>query len=168
MVNIMAEMDMLAFFDAELDDLQFSGDMNINWDKQARAIELEFTLNVTKEQVIAVEDQNGELNESDEISYEDAILFFDESKMDGFEYADNYLAVIPFAGRKGLNAQVGRGFFNYLQDLLDEGEDQLAAFVNDESDEETFILNWDDTVFQATVAQADDQLAKKYYAYPKY
>ena len=88
--------------------------------------------------------------------------------MDGFEYADNYLAVIPFAGRKGLNAQVGRGFFNYLQDLLDEGEDQLAAFVNDESDEETFILNWDDTVFQATVAQADDQLAKKYYAYPKY
>ena len=69
----MAEMDMLAFFDAELDDLQFSGDMNINWDKQARAIELEFTLNVTKEQAIAVEDQNGELNESDEISYEDAI-----------------------------------------------------------------------------------------------
>ena len=40
--------------------------------------------------------------------------------------------------------------------------------MNDESDEETFILNWDDTVFQATVAQADDQLAKKYYAYPKY
>lgn len=52
MVNTVAEMDMLAFFDAELDDLQFSGDMNINWDKQARAIELEFTLNVTKEQAI--------------------------------------------------------------------------------------------------------------------
>ncbi|WP_409043193.1 DUF3013 family protein [Latilactobacillus sakei] len=95
---------MLEFFEAELDDLQFSGDININWDKQSRAIELEFTLNVTKSQELAVEDQNGELNESDEISYEDAILFFDESKIDGFEYADNYLAVIPFSGRQGLNA----------------------------------------------------------------
>ncbi|WP_409043191.1 DUF3013 family protein [Latilactobacillus sakei] len=64
--------------------------------------------------------------------------------------------------------QVGRGVFNYLQDLLDDGEDRLAAFVNDESDDETFILDWDDTVFQATVAQASDDLAKKYYTYPKY
>lgn len=164
----MAEQNMLDFFEAELDDLQFSGDVNLNWDKQARAIELEFTLNMTKSQALAVEDQNGELNESDEISYEDAILFFDESKIDGFEYADNYLAVIPFNGRQGLNAQVARGVFNYLQDLLDEGEDQLAAFANDESEADTFILNWDDTVFQATIAQADEQLAKKYYAYPKY
>ena len=168
MVIKMAEQNMLDFFEAELDDLQFSGDVNLNWDKQARAIELEFTLNVTKSQALAVEDQNGELNESDEISYEDAILFFDESKIDGFEYADNYLAVIPFNGRQGLNAQVARGVFNYLQDLLDEGEDQLAAFANDESEADTFILNWDDTVFQATIAQADEQLAKKYYAYPKY
>lgn len=167
-VTIMVEKNMLEFFEAELDDLQFSGDININWDKQSRAIELEFTLNVTKSQELAVEDQNGELNESDEISYEDAILFFDESKIDGFEYADNYLAVIPFSGRQGLNAQVGRGVFNYFQDLLDDGEDRLAAFVNDESDDETFILDWDDTVFQATVAQASDDLAKKYYTYPKY
>lgn len=161
-------MDIIDFLTQESQTLEFAGTTNVNWDKQARVVELEFSWVLPKEDGIAIEDQNGELNESDEILYEDAILFYDETKIDGQAFSDNYLTVIPFNGRQGLNGKVARACLNYLQDILDEGQSELVAFLEDDSDRDTFILNWDDAVFEQTLAEVDDQLAHQYYNYPKF
>ena len=77
-----------------MDQLDFDGDLSLNWDKDAHVIELEITMTAESEAGVEVEDQTGTTVDDGLVTYQDAILFYDETRMHGADYADDYLAML--------------------------------------------------------------------------
>lgn len=159
-------MDMLSYFDEQIEALDFAGDLNVNWDQDIRSFELEILMTGQTNQ-LEIEDQEGALKD-DEVQYDDAILIYDETKVDGREYADNYLTTIAFNGRQGLSRAIAQGLFSYLKDLLDDGMSDFLDFLDPEMSVATFQLDWDQTAFTQHVQQAEEQGITDFLSYPKY
>ncbi|WP_164506752.1 DUF3013 family protein [Lapidilactobacillus bayanensis] len=159
-------MDMMTYFDQQIDQLDFPGDINVNWDQDIRSFELEITMTGMTNKM-EIEDQEGALKD-DEVSYDDAILIYDETKVDGKQYAENYVATIPFNGRQGLPLSVADGLFAYLKDWLADGMSNFMDFLDPEMSVETFILAWQEDVYQQAVQAAVAAGVTGYLSYPKY
>lgn len=159
-------MDMMTYFDKKIDELDFAGDINVNWDQDIRSFELEIMMTGMTNKM-EIEDQVGDVKD-DEVSYDDAILIYDETKVDGKQYAENYVATIPFSGRQGMAMSVAEGLFAYLKDWLDDGMSDFMDFLDPEMNVETFILEWQQDIFEQAVQDAEDAGAKGYLSYPKY
>lgn len=159
-------MDMLSYFDEQIEALDFAGDLNVNWDQDIRSFELEILMTGQTNQ-LEIEDQEGALKD-DEVQYDDAILIYDETKVDGREYADNYLTTIAFNRRQGLSRAIAQGLFAYLKDLLDDGMSDFLDFLDPEMSVATFQLDWDQTAFTQHVQQAEEQGITDFLSYPKY
>ncbi|MFD1465753.1 DUF3013 family protein [Lapidilactobacillus mulanensis] len=159
-------MDMLKFFDEQIEALDFAGDLNVNWDQSIRSFELEIVMTGQTNQ-LEIEDQEGAVQD-DEVQYDDAILIYDETKVDGNEYADNYLTVLPFNGRQGMPKAIAQGLFNYLKDLLDDGMSDFLDFLDPDMSVATFQLDWDQTAFMQYVQKAEDQGVNETLSYPRY
>lgn len=160
--------NMLDYIGDKMDDLDFDGDLNINWDKEAHVMELEYTMTVQTTKDYTIENQEGEVAENGDVSYDDAVLFYDKTRIDGDEYADNYLAIIPFAGKKGIDQATVDGFFAYFQELLDDGESDLLDFVDGTSKQDNFAMEFDEDAFKRAVAQQPAAKQAVYFGYPKY
>lgn len=160
--------NLLDYIGDKMDQLDFDGDLNLNWDKEAHAIELEYTITVVTNQEFQIEDQDGETATDGSVSYEDAVLFYDKTRMDGQDYADSYLTVIPFAGKKGIDQATVDGFFDYFQQALDDGESDLLDFVDGTSDNEEFSVCFDQDAFEAAIAAQPAEKAGVFFPYPKY
>lgn len=160
--------DMLDYIGAKMDAMDFDGDLNLNWDKDAHVFELEYTMTVITNQEYQIENQDGETAESGEVAYEDAVLFFDLKKIDGGDYAEDYLTVIPFAGKKGISQAVVDGFFDYFQEVLDDGESDLLDFVDGTSENDEFSVQFDQSALDAAIAKQPAFKADVFFAYPKY
>ncbi|WP_155287232.1 DUF3013 family protein [Lacticaseibacillus zhaodongensis] len=160
--------NMLDYIGDKMDALDFDGDLNINWDKEAHVMELEYTITVETNKDYSIEDQEGEVVDKGEVSYDDAVLFYDKTRVDGEEYADNYLAIIPFAGKKGIDQATVDGFFEYFQQLLDDGESDLLDFVDGTSEDDNFALDFDQEAFEKAVAAQPAAKQSVFYGYPKY
>ena len=85
----MSQINMLDAIGDKMDALDFDGDLSLNWDKDAHVIELEITMTVQSESGIEVEDQSGETVDNGPVEYQDAILFYDETRLHGEDYADD-------------------------------------------------------------------------------
>ncbi|MFD1428640.1 DUF3013 family protein [Lacticaseibacillus mingshuiensis] len=161
--------NMLDYIGDKMDALDFDGDLDLNWDKEAHVIEVELTMYVEAKEGYEVEDQDGQtLEDGDEVDYADAILFYDATRMNGQDYADNYLAVVPFEGKKGISQAAVVALFDQLQTLLDDGESDLLDFVDGTSDAETFSLQFDNAAYQAAVEAQPEAAKQTFYPYPKY
>ena len=90
----MSQINMLDAIGDKMDALDFDGDLSLNWDKDAHVIELEITMTVQSESGIEVEDQSGETVDNGPVEYQDAILFYDETRMHGEDYAMARLTMI--------------------------------------------------------------------------
>lgn len=165
----MATPNMLDYIGQKLDTLDFDGELNLNWDQEARVFEIEFTMAVEAGPDVEVEDQDGEtVEEGAAVTYEDAILLYDKTRLDGAEYADNYLTVIGFEGRRGIQQAQVDALFNYLQVLLDDGQSDLFDFADGTSDEDTFVLTFDQAQYDAEYAAQPEAKKHVLLAYPKY
>ena len=165
--NKMAQ-NMLDYIGDKMDALSFDGDLDINWDKSAHVFELEMTMYVEATGDYEVEDQDGQEIVDGEVDYSDAILFYDQTRVNGDDYRDNYLAIFGFDGKKGLSQATIDALFVYLQKLLDDGQSDLFDFVDGTSEAETFELNFDQAVFEAELAKQPATAQSTYIAYPKY
>lgn len=165
----MAQANMLDYIGDKMDALDFDGDLDLNWDKQAHVIEVEMTMYVDAAEGFEVEDQDGEEKEAgDEVDYADAILFYDSTRLNGADYADNYLATFGFAGKAGIEQAKVDALFSYMQDLLDDGQSDLFDFVDGTSDAETFELTFDQARYQAAYDAQPAATKKVFLPYPKF
>ena len=153
----MSQINMLDAIGDKMDALDFDGDLSLNWDKDAHVIELEITMTVQSESGIEVEDQSGETVDNGPVEYQDAILFYDETRLHGEDYADDYLAVFGFNGKKGIDKATVDALFIYLQDFLDDSESDLMDFVDGTSDDDTFVLNFDDAAFERILTEQPEE-----------
>ncbi len=71
----MSQMNMLDAIGDKMDQLDFDGDLSLNWDKDAHVIELEITMTAESESGVEVEDQTGTTVDDGPVTYQDAILF---------------------------------------------------------------------------------------------
>ncbi|WP_056950759.1 DUF3013 family protein [Lacticaseibacillus nasuensis] len=160
--------NLLDYLGDKMDALDFDGDLDLNWDKEAHVFELELTMYTEAAGEFAVEDQDGREIQDGEIDYSDAILFYDQTRLKGADYADNYLTTIGFAGKKGLDQAHLDGFFVYLQTLLNDGQSDLFDFVDGTSSAETFALTFDEAAYAAAVAAQPAAAHTTWIPYPKY
>ncbi|MFD1485597.1 DUF3013 family protein [Lacticaseibacillus baoqingensis] len=161
--------NMLDYIGDKMDALDFDGDLELNWDKQAHVIEVELTMYVDAAEGYEVEDQDGQdVSAGNEVDYADAILFYDRTRVKGEDYRDNYLAIFGFSGKKGIEQAQVDALFTYMQDLLDDGQSDLFDFVDGTSDAETFELTFDQAKYDAAYAAQPNATKQTFLAYPKF
>lgn len=160
--------NMLDYIGDKIDAMDFDGDLDLNWDKEARVFEVELTMTVEAAKGYEVEDQDGQTIDDGEIDYADAILFYDATRLNGDDYKDNYLAVFGFQGKQGIAKATVDAVFSYLQDLLDDGQTDLMDFVDGTSAADTFELHFDDAKYQTAYAKQPEAARHQFLPYPQY
>ncbi|MFC6171322.1 DUF3013 family protein [Loigolactobacillus jiayinensis] len=158
---------MLDYLAAQAANYAGEGQIELNWDKQEHVFELTLSLTAQNKDGQAVTDAAGQLSEQNKIDFQDQILIYDPQRLDPAALADDYLALLPFAGKKGLAKQTIDGLFTYLTDVMAEGLSDLMDFLNDAT-VTTFALNWQPEVFAQQVAAQGPIVATDYLAYPRY
>ncbi|ALS37451.1 hypothetical protein ABID30_001420 [Enterococcus rotai] len=140
-------------------------DVALDWNTRNHSIEVVFRLfaeNTAHEQI---DDATGTVSEEEIIEFEDGVLFYNPAKTSVDE--NDYLAVIPYEGKKGIKQYVLDGFVTYLNEVLTEGQSDLLDFLTEE-DQEVFELKWSDEAFERAVEQYQKADGDTYIAYPSY
>lgn len=161
----MKKYDMLHYLDEELNKKITDYDVALDWDVRNHTIELVLRLFAENNARLTIDDQEGTVSEEEIIEFEDGILLFNPQKS-RFDEAD-YLACIPYEGKKGLPQSVADGLISYLAEVLTEGQSDLLDFITSE-EEEVFELHWDSTVFDRYVASYREKNPNQYLSYPSY
>lgn len=136
-------------------------DFEFVWDKKNFTIELCFIIDVHNPKNIEVVDIDGE-ETSENIAYEDAILFYHPQKST-FD-ASEYLYTLPYQDKKGLSQEVLTCLIDHLKDVLIEGESDLMDFLADEA-QEVFELEFNAKEFEAKMNNIEETV---FLSYPKY
>lgn len=141
-------------------------DFAIDWDKRNQTIEVIVRLYAQNNQAALIEDAEGVTSEEDVIEFEDGLLFYNPEKSQ-FD-PEEYLAVLPYEGKRGLPTYYIESVAKYLQIVLEEGLSDLMDFLQDE-DAEVFELKWKEDIFQKIVAIPENEgITKNYVGYPSY
>lgn len=158
----MAKETMVTYLDNYLNKKIPDYELALDWDTRNHSFEIAFRIYGENKAQIEIDDADGVASEEEIIEFEDAILLVDpdKSKYD----ADDYLAVIPYEGKKGMKKNELTAVVDYLKDVIDDGQSDLLDFLADDSDEAVFEMNWDDAVFKASIKPSDSS----YLSYPSY
>lgn len=156
----MAKETMLSYLDEKLE--KFPYDTAIDWDTRNHTIEIVCRLFGENKEQLAIDDAEGVLSEEEVIMFEDGVLIYDKHKSN-FDKED-YLAAIPFNGKKGLEKAVIDALLLYLKEVLDQGQDELLDFLADD-EQEIFELKWDTEYFARLTA---DKIGGEKLPYPSY
>ena len=110
-----------------------------------------------------IDDATGVGSEEEVIEFEDSISLYDpvKSKID----PDDYLACLPYAGKKGMKKSELVGLVDYIKEILDEGQGDLLDFL-DQEETDVFELHFDEERYAQIVAayKGPDQMIP----YPSY
>lgn len=161
----MKKTTMLTYLDQQITKNITEYDVALDWNTRNHSIEVVFRLfaeNTAHEQI---DDAIGTVSEEEIIEFEDGVLFYNPEKTSVDE--DDYLAVIPYEGKKGIKQSVLDGFVTYLNEVLTEGQSDLLDFLTDEN-QEVFELKWSDEAFEKAVQQYQKADGDTYIAYPSY
>lgn len=162
----MKKKNMLEFLDKQLEKELGDYDFAIDWDTKNHTVEIIVVLYAHNNQSVTLADLDGIQSEEEVIEFEDAILLAPEGKYSG--EADDYLAVLPYAGKKGLKQGTIEAIASYLSQVVAQGEGNLMDFLQDET-QEVFELYWDQEAFAKIEAE---RLAKSQgqteWPYPRY
>lgn len=140
-------------------------DLAIDWNKKEHSVEVIIRLFAENRENEQIGDIEGTLSEEEYIEFEDGILFYNPAKIQ--PNSEDYLALIPYEGKKGIKKSVLDGFITYLKDVLDEGQSNLLDFLSDEA-AEIFELNWSQELFEKAVQKCENKTSDTYIAYPSY
>jgi len=105
-------------------------------------------------------------SEEDIIEFEDGILLYDPQKS-SFNEAD-FLAVIPYEGKKGSRKALLDGLVDYMKEILSEGESDLLDFLNDDAEDAVFELRFDEQAWLEKVAKYQTKDGDTMIPYPSY
>ncbi|WP_086313831.1 hypothetical protein A5821_001373 [Enterococcus sp. 7F3_DIV0205] len=156
---------MLTYLDQQITKKITEYDVALDWNTRNHSIEVVFRLfaeNTAHEQI---DDATGTVSEEEIIEFEDGILFYNPEKTS--VETEEYLAVIPYEGKKGIKQSVLEGFVEYLNEVLTEGQSDLLDFLTDE-EQEVFELKWSTEDFEAAVQKYQKVDGDVYIAYPSY
>ncbi|GAA2903682.1 DUF3013 family protein [Enterococcus pseudoavium] len=158
----MAKETMITYLDSYLNKKIPDYELALDWDTKNRSFEIAFRLYAENKGQIEIDDVDGVASEEEIIEFEDAILLVDPAK--STYDADDFLAVIPYEGKKGMKKNELTAVVDYLKDVIEEGQSDLLDFLADDSEDAIFEMNWDDAVFKATIKPSDSN----YLPYPSY
>lgn len=157
---------MLSFMEAQLAQLDFAGELNLNWDASIRSFEIEIKM-TGQVNDLAIDDQQGQTQDQ-QVDYEDAILLYDQTRIDGQDYQDNYLAVLAFDSHCGMAQATLAGLFTYLQSLLDDGMSDFLDFLDPQLEIDTFQLTWSQDSLAAAIAAEPEDVQTVFLPYPRH
>ncbi|MCB5954119.1 DUF3013 family protein [Enterococcus sp. CWB-B31] len=157
---------MLDYLDKQIDKQLSEFDTAIDWDTRNHTIELMVRLFAENNAGEAIDDSEGISSQEEIIEFEDGILFFNTEKGKQEPNPEDFLAVIPFDGKKGISKAVIDSVLVYLNDVLTDGLDDLLEFLNN-PDKEFFELIWDEEEYKNILKQAGTDL-EIYLPYPSY
>ncbi|REC32468.1 hypothetical protein CF160_08375 [Enterococcus pseudoavium] len=158
----MAKETMITYLDSYLNKKIPDYELALDWDTKNRSFEIAFRLYAENKGQIEIDDVDGVASEEEIIEFEDAIILVDPAKSAYDE--DDFLAVIPYEGKKGMKKNELTAVVDYLKDVVEEGQSDLLDFLADDSEDAIFEMKWDDTVFKATIKPSDSN----YLPYPSY
>lgn len=153
---------MITYLDSYLNKKIPDYELALDWDTKNRSFEIAFRLYAENKSQIEIDDVDGVASEEEIIEFEDAILLVDPAK--STYDVDDFLAVIPYEGKKGMKKNELTAVVDYLKDVIEEGQSDLLDFLADDSEDAIFEMNWDDAVFKATIKLSDSN----YLPYPSY
>ncbi|MHC5229902.1 DUF3013 family protein [Enterococcus sp. LJL99] len=156
---------MLTYLDDQINKNIDEYDLAIDWDKKNHSIEVIIRLFAENKENEQIGDIEGTLSEEEYIEFEDGILFYNPAKSQ--PDSEDYLALIPYEGKKGIKKSVLDGFVVYLKDVLADGQSDLLDFLSNEA-AELFELNWSQELFEQAVRQYENKTTDTYIAYPSY
>lgn len=139
----------------------FTYDYEINWDKKNHAVEIFYLLDVENPGVAVTDGADDVAASSDNISFEDAVVFFNPDKSTLAE--DDYLAAFPYDQKKGLSQEFITYFVGFLQETADTELDALMDFLS--SDEPEFSGTFDMSAFEKGAAELTETT---FFPYPRY
>ncbi|MBL1228098.1 DUF3013 family protein [Enterococcus sp. BWB1-3] len=157
---------MLDYLDKQIDKQLSEFDTAIDWDTRNHTIELMVRLFAENNAGETIDDSEGISSQEEIIEFEDGILFFNTEKGKQEPNPEDFLAVIPFDGKKGISKAVIDSVLVYLNDVLTDGLDDLLEFLNN-PDKEFFELIWDEEEYKNVLKQAGTDL-EIYLPYPSY
>lgn len=155
----------LTYLDQQLTKKITEYDVALDWNTKNHSIEVVFRLFAENSAHEQIDDASGTLSEEEIIEFEDGILLFNPEKSVVAE--EDYLAVIPYEGKKGIKQSILDGLVDYLNEVLNEGQSDLLDFLTDE-EQEIFELKWSDTAFNEAVQNYQTADGDTYIAYPSY
>lgn len=156
---------MLVYLDDQINKNIDEYDLAIDWDKKNHSIEVIIRLFAENKENEQIGDVEGTLSEEEYIEFEDGILFYNPAKSQ--PDSEDYLALIPYEGKKGIKKSVLDGFVVYLKDVLADGQSDLLDFLSDET-AEIFELSWSQELFEQAIQQCENKMTDTYIAYPSY
>lgn len=155
--------NLLTYLEEQLEKYLGDYDFAIDWNTRQHTVEVIVVLYAENKEASEIEDATGVNTTEEVIEFEDSVLLYDPTR--GEVESDDYLAVLPYEGKKGLSKRTIITLAKYLRDCLTEGESDLIDFLtNEEAD--IFELTWNADVFAENLATAGGPT--DYVAYPKF
>lgn len=156
----MSKYGFLSLLEAEL-DRAFDFDFAMDWDKRRHAVEVSFVLEAQNSQQIETVDADGQVVAED-IALEEFILFYNPDKT-VFD-KDDYLVALPYDAKKGLSKEFVTYFVSVLNQVAQQGLDDLMDFLADDEAED-FAMAWPEEAFAEGLAGLEET---DFYPYPRY
>ena len=162
-VVVMKKENLLTYLEAQLEKQLGDYDFAIDWNTKDHTVEVIVVLYAQNQAGTEIEDATGVNTEEDVIEFEDSVLLYDPSR--GEVDPEEYLAVLPYAGKKGLDKRTIDVLARYLREVLTTGESDLLDFLGDE-EAAIFELKWEQAAFEELLAAS--KASTDFVAYPKY
>ncbi|HBK5863531.1 TPA: 50S ribosomal protein L11 methyltransferase [Enterococcus faecium] len=137
----MKKKDLLTYLDEIIEKQVTDYDVALDWDTKNHTIEIVVRLFAENKAQFEIDDAEGIVSQEPIIEFEDGVLLFNPQKSVFDER--NYLAVIPYEGKKGLAKSVADSLVEYLNEVLAQGQSDLLDFLDEDDDEAVFELHWD-------------------------
>ncbi|WP_122645789.1 DUF3013 family protein [Enterococcus mediterraneensis] len=156
---------MLDYLDKQLTKTITEYETALDWDSRNHTVEVVFRLFAENPEQLTIDDAEGVASEEEIIEFEDGILLYDPKKS-SFD-PEEYLAVIPYEGKKGASKALLSSIAVYLKEVLDEGQSDLLDFLTEE-DQEIFELKWDQEKFASITAAYPETEQTTFVPYPSF
>lgn len=162
----MKKKDLLTYLDEIIEKQVTDYDVALDWDTKNHTIEIVVRLFAENKAQFEIDDAEGIVSQEPIIEFEDGVLLFNPQKSVFDER--NYLAVIPYEGKKGLAKSVADSLVEYLNEVLAQGQSDLLDFLDEDDDEAVFELHWDNQQLAELVEVKQQNEADTYLPYPSY
>lgn len=162
----MKKQTMLTYLDERISKKITEYDVAIDWDKANHTIEVIVRLFGENKSQVEIDDVQGVASEEEIIEFEDGILLYNPQKSTVSE--SDFLAVIPYEGKKGISQAMIDGLVDYLNEVLDQGQSDLLDFLSDDSEEAVFELVWKNEELLNHMEVYQEKDGDEYLAYPSY
>lgn len=162
----MKKVNLLDYLDQQIEKKITDYDVALDWDTKNHAIEIVIRLFAENKSHLEIDDIEGIASEEEIIEFEDGVLLYDPKKTN-FD-AEDYLATIPYEGKKGMKKSTIDALISYLNDVLADGQSDLLDFLEDTNEDAIFELKWDAEKFADYSKNQEEKSGGDYYPYPSY